>query len=200
MRNDTRTAAALVVAGLCAVAVSGCSSSGGGSSPSKSAAGMESAAPASPAAARTSASASMGKTVDSRSGSLGKILVNDKGRTLYLFKADKPKKSTCTGACAEAWPPLTVTGKPTAGSGVESNLLGTITRSDGSKQVTYKDQPLLYLYKGDHAAGDTNGQGLSAFGAKWYVLDPTGKEVTRMATSSPSMSSSPSKSSSSGGY
>ncbi|MEV6793662.1 hypothetical protein AB0M87_17030 [Streptomyces sp. NPDC051320] len=130
--------------------------------------------------------------MDTRSGSLGKVLVNDKGRTLYLFKADKPKKSTCTGACAEAWPPLTAKGKPTAGSGVKSNLLGTITRSDGSKQVTYKDQP-LYLYKGDHAAGDMNGQGLTQFGAKWYVLDPTGKEVTRMATGSPTMTGSPSK-------
>lgn len=121
-------------------------------------------------------------TVTAKSGPLGKILVNSKGHTLYLFQADKTSKSTCNGSCAKQWPPLTVKGKPTAANGVKSGLLSTTTRGDGSKQVTYKGHP-LYTFTGDTKAGQTNGQGLNAFGAKWYVLGTDGKQITKTPSS-----------------
>jgi predicted lipoprotein with Yx(FWY)xxD motif len=94
-----------------------------------------------------------------------------------LFAKDTSTKSTCSGGCAQAWPPLIATGKPTAGNGVKSNLLGTTTRSDGSKQVTYAGHP-LYTYSGDTDSGQANGQTLNAFGARWYVVNTAGKRVT----------------------
>ena len=84
-------------------------------------------------------------TVGVANSSLGSILVNSTGRTLYLFKADVGAKSACTGACAAAWPPLLATGKPTAGTGLTASKLGTITRSGGKQQVTYNGHP-LYLF------------------------------------------------------
>src|SRR3954452_22495772 len=105
--------------------------------------------------------------------SLGKVLVNSKGRTLYLFKKDSRNKSECFGACAANWPPLRVRGTPTAGRGVRSGLLGTIKRPGGKRQVTYNGHP-LYRFEGDQGAGDVNGQALNAFGARWYVVSPSG--------------------------
>ncbi|MFF3886315.1 hypothetical protein [Streptomyces sp. NPDC001914] len=134
--------------------------------------------------ARSAVSTSSSPTVSTKSGPLGKILVNSKGHTLYLFQADKTDKSTCDGDCAKAWPPLKAHGKPTAGGGVNSKLLSTITRSDGSKQVTYKGHP-LYTFIDDTKAGQTNGQGSDAFGAKWYVLGTDGKAITKTSSSSP---------------
>jgi predicted lipoprotein with Yx(FWY)xxD motif len=75
------------------------------------------------------------------------------------------------------WPPVTMKGKPTAGNGVSAAKLGTTMRSDGSQQVTYAGHP-LYRYQGDQSAGDANGQGLTAFGAAWYVLSPAGSQIT----------------------
>jgi predicted lipoprotein with Yx(FWY)xxD motif len=128
--------------------------------------------------ARSAVSASSSATVSAKSGPLGKILVNSKGHTLYLFQSDKNNKSTCNGECAKAWPPLKTNGKPTAGGGVNAKLLSTITRSDGSKQVAYNGHP-LYTFADDTKAGQTNGQGLDAFGAKWYVLGTDGKQITK---------------------
>ena len=108
---------------------------------------------------------------------LGNILVNSQGHTLYLLTADTGKKSTCSGACAAAWPPLRANGKPTVGRGANSALLGTTPRSDGNPQVTYNGHP-VYLYQGDKNPGDTNGQGVDAFGGPWYALTPDGSEVT----------------------
>ena len=119
----------------------------------------------------------------SRTAGLGKILVDSKGRTLYLFKKDSGTKSACSGACASAWPPLRANGKPTVGGGANASLVGTTTRSDGKPQVTYNGHP-LYLYAGDQKAGDTNGQGLTAFGAGWYALTPAGNQVSGPASSS----------------
>jgi predicted lipoprotein with Yx(FWY)xxD motif len=116
-------------------------------------------------------------------GDLGKILVDSKGRTLYLFQKDTGPMSTCSGGCATDWPPVTTTGKPTAGSGLTGSKVGTTKRSDGTKQVTYDGHP-LYLYVGDQNAGDTNGQGVNAFGALWYVLSPSGSTVTAMGSGS----------------
>jgi predicted lipoprotein with Yx(FWY)xxD motif len=122
-------------------------------------------------------------TVGVANSSLGSILVNSTGRTLYLFKADVGAKSSCTGACAGAWPPLRVTGKPTAGNGLTASKLGTITRSGGSRQVTYNDHP-LYLFIKDTKPGQTNGQGVTAFGAAWFALTPSGNQASAPASSS----------------
>ncbi|MFD8733436.1 hypothetical protein ACFV06_00770 [Streptomyces sp. NPDC059618] len=138
-------------------------------------------------AAQSAVSTSSPATVSTKSGPLGTILVNSKGHTLYLFQSDKTNKSTCNGDCAKAWPPLKASGTPTAGSGVNSKLLSTTTRSDGSKQVTYNGHP-LYTFKEDTKAGQTNGQGLNAFGAKWYVVGPDGKQITKTPSASPSQS------------
>jgi len=120
-----------------------------------------------PATARDAKSS----TVEVRGTRLGKILVNSQGRTLYLFKKDSGKKSACTGACAQFWPPLRASGKPAAGRGVSALKLGTIRRSDGKPQVTYGGHP-LYTFQQDTKAGQTNGQGVSAFGASWFPLSP----------------------------
>jgi len=98
------------------------------------------------------------------------------GRTLYLFEADKNGTSACTGACAAAWPPVSVTGTPQAGSGVSQSLLGTIKRSDGTTQVTYNGHP-LYYFAGDSGTGAAHGQGSKAFGAGWYVLNASGAKI-----------------------
>jgi predicted lipoprotein with Yx(FWY)xxD motif len=132
----------------------------------------------------------------------GKVLVGPSGRTLYLFEKDKGPKSTCSGACASQWPPLTTTGKPGAGAGVDSAKLSVTKRSDGKSQVVYAGHP-LYFYSADTKAGDTNGQGLDAFGAEWYVLSSSGSKVEKGSGSSGGGSSSGSSStgsSSQGGY
>jgi predicted lipoprotein with Yx(FWY)xxD motif len=139
--------------------------------------------------ASASPSTAAATTVNMRSSGLGKIVVDSKGRTLYLFEKDTGTKSTCSGACAAAWPPFTTSGKPKAGSGVTASLLGTSTRSDGKVQVTYNGHP-LYYYAGDQKVGDTNGQNLDQFGAEWYVVSPAGKKVENsMAQANTSSSS-----------
>jgi predicted lipoprotein with Yx(FWY)xxD motif len=115
--------------------------------------------------------------------SLGSVLVNSQGRTLYLFKADVGAKSACSGACATAWPPLLAASKPTAGTGLTASKLGTITRSRGSRQVTYNGHP-LYLFIKDKKPGDVNGQGVTAFGAAWFALTPSGNQASTPASSS----------------
>jgi predicted lipoprotein with Yx(FWY)xxD motif len=91
---------------------------------------------------------------------------------------DQPNQSACAGACAAAWPVDQPSGTPKAGGGgVQASLLGTITRSDGTTQVTYNHHP-LYYYSGDSGPGEQNGQGLNAFGARWYVVAPSGESVT----------------------
>jgi predicted lipoprotein with Yx(FWY)xxD motif len=134
---------------------------------------------ASPPKTSTGASATVGVA----NTSLGSILVNSNGRTLYLFRADVGAKSACTGACAAAWPPLVATSKPTAGNGLTASKLGTISRSDGSQQVTYNGHP-LYLFSGDKKPGDVTGQGVTAFGASWFALTPSGNQASGSASGS----------------
>jgi predicted lipoprotein with Yx(FWY)xxD motif len=122
------------------------------------------------------------------SASLGQILVDSQGRTLYLFQKDTGTTSTCTGACATAWPPLRATGQPTAGPGTDPALLGTTPRSDGGPQVTYNGHP-VYLFFRDQKPGDTKGEGKNAFGASWYALSSTGNQVTAATPSNPTSSS-----------
>jgi predicted lipoprotein with Yx(FWY)xxD motif len=112
------------------------------------------------------------------SSGLGKVLVDGRGRTLYLFAKDKHGRSACTGPCAAAWPPLIASGKPRAAAGAKASLLGTTTRSDGRVQVTYNHHP-LYTFVKDTKKGDTTGEGVNAFGAGWYALSPAGAKVER---------------------
>lgn len=163
------TSAAAIAVVLSALAIAACGSASASKQATAGGAPAESAAP-------SSNNASSG-TVDLAKSSLGSILVDSQGRTLYLWQADTGTKSTCTGPCASAWPPLATNGKPTAGSGVKSSLLGTTNRSNGTDQVTYDGHP-LYLFAGDTASGQTNGQGSNGFGAPWYVLSPAGNPLT----------------------
>lgn len=110
-------------------------------------------------------------------GDLGTFLVDAEGRTLYLFTADSPGVSTCEDACLAAWPALATDGAPVAGAGVDAALLGTLTREDGTEQVTYGGWP-LYLYAADMAAGDTTGQGVNDV---WFVVAPDGTAVEDVA-------------------
>ena len=112
-----------------------------------------------------------------------------------MFASDTSTKSACSGTCAMYWPPLTTGSTAHAMGKATSGKLATITRSDGSKQVTYNGHP-LYLFKQDSAAGDTKGQGSTTFGAKWWLLAPSGKPITDAASGS---SSAPSTSSGGGG-
>ena len=124
---------------------------------------------------KTSSGASA--TVGVANSGLGSILVDSTGRTLYLFKADVGTNSACTGACATAWPPLLAKGTPTAGTGLTASRLGTIARSGGNHQVTYNGHP-LYLFIKDTKPGQTTGQGVTAFGAPWFALTPSGNQAS----------------------
>ena len=104
---------------------------------------------------------------------LGEVLVDVKGRTLYVFTKDKGDQSVCSGKCVVAWPALTVTGAATPGTGVEASLLSTSKQANGSSQVTYGGKP-LYHFAGDKAPGDTNGQGLNGV---WWVVKADGSLV-----------------------
>jgi len=115
-------------------------------------------------------------TVSLRNSALGQILVDGSGRTLYLFEADRSSTSTCYGDCASVWPPLIASGTPIAGAGVNQSLLSTATRKDGQLEVVYNGHPLYYFVT-DKQAGDATGQGISSFGADWYVLSAAGSKV-----------------------
>ena len=118
-------------------------------------------------------------TVKVRKVSLGRILVNGKSQTLYLFEKDKKGKSACSGQCAKFWPPLLTNGKPKAGSGVKASLLGTTKRSDGTTQVTYNKHPLYRFLNDNNKVGSTKGEGVNAFGAEWYVVGTNGKKIEK---------------------
>jgi predicted lipoprotein with Yx(FWY)xxD motif len=149
--------------------VAGCGGSGGRAT---------AATPAPP-----TTSSGQAATVGVANTGLGQILVSSRGLTLYLFQADQGTKSACTRACANAWPPLLVQGKPTAGSGANSSLVGTTPRPEGTTQVTYNSHP-LYTFAKDGKPGETNGQGVSAFGASWFAVNPAGTQVSEASASS----------------
>jgi predicted lipoprotein with Yx(FWY)xxD motif len=113
-------------------------------------------------------------TVKTGTSSLGKIVVDGKSHTLYLFKKDRNGKSACSGACAQNWPPLLTKGTPKAGAGAKASLLGITKRSDGTTQVTYNRHPLYTFVADNGRPGSTKGQGIDAFGARWYVVTATG--------------------------
>ncbi len=115
-------------------------------------------------------------TIGIRSTPLGKILVDTNGRTLYLFQGDKPNVRTLSQAGLAVWPAFTTTATPQAKGGAIARQISTITGPSGDRQVTYNGHP-LYRYVGDQKPGDTKGQGLNQFGAKWYVLAATGSGI-----------------------
>ena len=115
---------------------------------------------------------------------------------MYLWVKDTGDASQCSGACAGAWPPVPATGTVTAGGSAVASDLGTITRSDGTKQVTYDGHP-LYYFSGDSGAGTATGQGSDGFGAKWWLVSPSGAGVTASVSSFTASSSSGSGTSSS---
>jgi predicted lipoprotein with Yx(FWY)xxD motif len=110
------------------------------------------------------------------SSGLGRIVVDNRGRTLYLFEKDTNNRSACFGPCATYWPPLLTSSKPLAQSGLNQQLVGTTSRSDGTRQVTYAGHP-LYRYLLDHQPGQTTGEGLQDFGAGWDVVSATGAKI-----------------------
>ena len=171
-------AAAACAAGI-ALAATACSSGSGPASSAAPAASSATAQPSSPAAASSAASPSAAAAtigLASVSGIDGKFLAGGQGRTIYLWEADKSGMSTCSGACADTWPPVITTGTPMASSGVEQSLLGTTKRSDGTEQVTYNGHP-LYYFAADTGAGMAKGQGSKDFGADWYVVNAKGSKI-----------------------
>jgi predicted lipoprotein with Yx(FWY)xxD motif len=120
--------------------------------------------------------ASKGVVVALGQTSLGSVLVNARGRTLYVFEKDKHGRSACYGACATYWPPLLTPAKPRAGKGLRAALLGISKRTDGKQQVTYARHP-LYTFFADQKAGQTNGEGLTDFGAAWDAVAASGHAI-----------------------
>jgi predicted lipoprotein with Yx(FWY)xxD motif len=171
--SRTSSISALAGLALTLVALSGC----GGSGNSGSGSGSTGAA-TSPTTAGTGVAIGV-----KHQGNLGSILYAGPSKlTVYEFAADHGPTSTCKGACAAAWPPVTTSGKPTALGGASASALGTTKREGGVEQVTYQGHP-LYYYVADKSAATAAGQGSTAFGASWYVLAPSGSTITTSATS-----------------
>jgi predicted lipoprotein with Yx(FWY)xxD motif len=111
----------------------------------------------------------------------GRILVDGHGHSLYVFAMDKGRMSTCYGACAANWPPLVSSGKARVRVGAKQSLIGRTRRMDGRWQVTYHGHP-LYTFVKDTAKGQTNGEGLVAFGGEWDLLAPSGAKIENDAS------------------
>jgi len=169
----TRSWPAVTVApALCLVLFSACTTSTPAAPAPSSPAAASSSAPASsaPASAPMTADAAT-LALKMADSSLGSILVDGKGMTLYLFTKDTPNVSNCSGQCLVAWPALV--GKPTAGTGVDDSKLGSFTRPDGSTQASYNGWP-LYYWQNDTKPGDVTGQNVNSV---WFVLDADGKAI-----------------------
>jgi predicted lipoprotein with Yx(FWY)xxD motif len=147
------------------------------------AAACSSAASSAPAAGSSASASTTGTVITTHAGSAGAFLTNGSGRAIYLWAKDGMDMSACSGACAAAWPPVPATGALTAAGGAKASDLGTITRSDGTKQATYDGHP-LYYFVGDSGPGQTAGQGSDNFGAKWWLVAPSGGEITTADTAS----------------
>ncbi len=166
--------------GVAAIAliVAGCGGASGGQHASAHGAqgSTKAASSADVSRATPSADSSGVASIELADSKLGKILVDGTGDTLYLFQADRGAMSTCTGACATAWPPLLTNGRPIAGPGLSASKLGTVKRSDGATEVTYNGHP-LYTFAGDGSPGQTAGEGSLGFGAEWDVLSAAGNKI-----------------------
>jgi predicted lipoprotein with Yx(FWY)xxD motif len=192
-----RWIAALVGVALFAAGCGSSSSTSTSNTPAAAASTASSSASASP-------SSGGGVKISTAKGTDGTYLTGASGRALYLWVADTNGKSVCSGACAQAWPPLLTKATPTVSGGVNATDVGTVKRSNGSEQVTYKGHP-LYYFIGDTGAGKTTGQGNNGFGAKWWLVAPSGTAITTSgsattASSSGSYGSSSSTSTSGGGW
>jgi predicted lipoprotein with Yx(FWY)xxD motif len=119
-----------------------------------------------------------GTVVSTAKSRLGRILVDSRGRTLYLFGKDRSGKSACAGKCASFWPPLIATGQTRSAGGAKASLIGTTRRADGRLQVTYKHHP-LYRFVKDTAKGQTKGEDIDAFGGEWFAVSPAGAAVKK---------------------
>jgi predicted lipoprotein with Yx(FWY)xxD motif len=161
-------------AGAALAAAAGCGGGGSGGSGGSNYGGGSSTTSAAPTGGTS------GQTIKTASvGNLGPILVDGAGRTVYLFEKDKGNESSCSGSCAAVWPPVTTSVKPRPGSGADASKLNTTKRSDGTTEVSYAGHPLYYYAPDGTSGGSTGGQGLDQFGAKWYVLSPSGSAVTK---------------------
>jgi predicted lipoprotein with Yx(FWY)xxD motif len=109
-------------------------------------------------------------------GTYGSALVNGDGMPLYVFSLDTGGTSACKDDCAAEWVPLAPQGTPAAGDGVDATMLGTITRDDGTMQVTYNGHP-LYTFVNDTAPGDATGQGMDDFDGIWNLISPAGEPI-----------------------
>jgi predicted lipoprotein with Yx(FWY)xxD motif len=158
-------AAPLATAALTAAACSGTSSTTPSSPPSHAS-----------AAASGGPSAAEGITIKTAHTSLGTVLTDGEGITVYLFEKDTGVKPTCYGNCAAAWPPVLTTGAPDAGRDTRTALLGTVKRTDGKTQVTYAGHP-LYYFTASTKPGQVNGQGVNGFGAHWDAVRPSGAQA-----------------------
>ena len=180
VRTQDRRRTALLVLPLVAatIGLAACDSSNAASPGSSSGGGGGPYGNSTPTQSKAATPGGASTALEVRSTSIGKILTDGRGFTVYAFDADKGTESACTGACATAWPPVTATGStPKVGAGVTQSLLGEATRADGTRQLTYAGHP-LYLFQGDSAPGDTSGDGSQAFGARWDALTPSGEDAT----------------------
>jgi predicted lipoprotein with Yx(FWY)xxD motif len=169
MRN--RWWAAPVLAGA-AVVLAACGSS---TSPASSNTSGPAAGNSATSSAPSSTAAQSGLTIGTRSTSIGTVLVNAQGKTLYWFAIDTSTTSKCTGACATYWPPVIGTPKAASGSNLTMKF-GTITRSGGQLQATYDGHP-LYTYAGDTSAGQTGGNAKNLSGGLWWAMTPSGSKL-----------------------
>lgn len=176
MHRPIRRSSSLLTIGIAAVLLAACSRGAGGG-----------------ATASASSAAAGGPTLSVATTDIGNVVTGADGKTLYMFMKDTDAKSACNAGCVETWPPLTLpTGsEAVAGTGVTAEWLHTITRDDGTQQVTFGGHP-LYYYSADQAAGDVKGEGI---GGQWFAAGAEGQPLK--ASASASASASPSAT---GGY
>jgi predicted lipoprotein with Yx(FWY)xxD motif len=177
MPAPARVAAAVGGAVGAALLVAACSSGS-----SSTGAAPASSSPAGGSSSSAAAAGGSGSAVITTASSSGGTFLTDGGRAVYLWVKDSSGMSGCSGACAGAWPPVTTSGTVTASGGAKASDLGTITRSEGTRQVTYDGHP-LYFFAGDSSAGMASGQGSDSFGAKWWLVSPSGGDVTAAVSS-----------------
>jgi predicted lipoprotein with Yx(FWY)xxD motif len=108
----------------------------------------------------------------------GSALVTPSGKSVYLLSTDPAGGSKCSGSCAKTWIPVTVSGSPSGGSGVDSSKLSSFKRSDGTTQVLY-DKHALYTFTGQ---GATSGEGQASFGGVWYLVSPSGSAIKKSSS------------------
>jgi predicted lipoprotein with Yx(FWY)xxD motif len=171
-----KTLPAIALVAVVALMIAGCGGSSDNSSSSSGGAYGGGESTSKPTSASSSEGGTVAVITSANAAKVGRVLVDSKGFTVYDFHKDKGGKSSCYGACAKGWPPVLTEGKPQTGEGAMSSKLGTVKRDDGTTQVTYAGFP-LYTFVEDKKPGEANGNDVSAFGAQWYALKPSGEEA-----------------------